>query len=116
MTLFEVNQAAEIIRETAHPDVNMIFGAVIDPNMGDDIRITVIATGFERNALPRRALDKQPRADSAKRNNSEPAYFMRSTESVSVHADVQPGEAKQASLPPVNKDDLDIPTFLRNRR
>jgi len=114
MTLFEVNQAAAIIRETAHPDVNMIFGAVIDPNMGDDIRITVIATGFERNSMPRRALDKQPRTDSAKR--SEPAYFMRTTESVSVQSDVQPGEAKQASQPPVNKDDLDIPTFLRNRR
>ncbi len=36
MTLFEVNQAAAMIRETAHPDVNMIFGAVIDPNMGDE--------------------------------------------------------------------------------
>jgi len=34
MTLFEVNQAAAIIRETAHPDVNLIFGAVIDPEMG----------------------------------------------------------------------------------
>ena len=45
LTLFEVNQAAAIIRETSHPDVNMIFGAVIDPNMGDEIRITVIATG-----------------------------------------------------------------------
>ena len=58
MTLFEVNQAAAIIRETAHPDVNMIFGAVIDPNMGDDIRITVIATGFERSSMPRRALER----------------------------------------------------------
>ncbi len=48
MTLFEVNQAAALIRETAHPDVNMIFGAVIDPNMADEIRITVIATGFEK--------------------------------------------------------------------
>ena len=114
MTLFEVNQAAAIIRETAHPDVNMIFGAVIDPNMGDDIRITVIATGFERNSMPRRALDKQPRTDSTKPN--EPAYFMRTNESVSVQNDVQPGEAKQASQPPVNKDNLDIPTFLRNRR
>ena len=93
----------------------MIFGAVIDPNMGDDIRITVIATGFERNSMPRRALDKQPRVDSTKRN-TEPAYFMRTSESVSVQSDVQPGEAKQASQPPVNKDDLDIPTFLRNRR
>jgi cell division protein FtsZ len=61
MTLFEVNQAAAIIRETSHPDVNMIFGAVIDPNMGDDIRITVIATGFERNAIPRRALERNTR-------------------------------------------------------
>src|SRR5512140_3445462 len=57
MTLFEVNQAAAIIRETAHPDVNMIFGAVIDPNMGDEVRVTVIATGFERSGVPRRALE-----------------------------------------------------------
>ncbi len=58
MTLFEVNQAAAIIRETAHPDVNMIFGAVIDPEMGDEIRCTVIATGFERTGVPRRALER----------------------------------------------------------
>jgi len=115
MTLFEVNQAAAIIRETSHPDVNMIFGAVIDPNMGDDIRITVIATGFERSSMPRRALERQPRATENRR--SEPiAYNMRPSESVSVHADPQSGEAKSASLPPMNKDDLDIPTFLRNRR
>jgi cell division protein FtsZ len=112
MTLFEVNQAAAIIRETAHPDVNMIFGAVIDPNMGDDIRITVIATGFERNSMPRRALERNTREN--KRTQAE--VFSRPLESVSVHADVQSGEAKSASLHPVNKDDLDIPTFLRNRR
>jgi len=112
MTLFEVNQAAAIIRETAHPDVNMIFGAVIDPNMGDDIRITVIATGFERSSMPRRALEKNTRENK----RTEAAVFSRPLESVAVHADVQPGEAKSASLPPVNKDDLDIPTFLRNRR
>jgi cell division protein FtsZ len=113
MTLFEVNQAAAIIRETAHPDVNMIFGAVIDPNMGDDIRITVIATGFERSSMPRRALEKQPRVETRRVEN--PSY-MRPMESVSVHADVQSGEAKQAPQPSVNKDDLDIPTFLRKRR
>src|SRR5574341_1140719 len=113
MTLFEVNQAAAIIRETAHPDVNMMFGAVIDPNMGDDIRITVIATGFERSSMPRRALERQPRID-AKR--SDAAVYMRPSESVSVHADVQSGEAKPASPTSVNNDDLDIPTFLRNRR
>jgi len=47
LALFEVYQAAEIIREMAHPDVNIIFGAVIDPNLEGEIQITVIATGFD---------------------------------------------------------------------
>jgi len=113
MTLFEVNQAAAIIRETSHPDVNMIFGAVIDPNMGDEIRVTVIATGFERSSIPRRALERQPHTESRR---SDSAAYMRSSESVSVHSDFQAGEAKSTSQPSVNRDDLDIPTFLRNRR
>lgn len=113
MTLFEVNQAAAIIRETSHPDVNMIFGAVIDPNMGDDIRITVIATGFERSSMPRRALERQPRMETRR---AEPATFNRPSEPVSVHANLATNEPKSAPLPSVNKDDLDIPTFLRNRR
>ena len=113
MTLFEVNQAAAIIRETAHPDVNMIFGAVIDPNMGDDLRITVIATGFESNSIPRRALERNTREN--KRIN--PAVQSRPLESVSVLSDNQAGEAKTASSKPsINRDDLDVPTFLRNRR
>ena len=49
LSLFEVNQAAAIIKETASSDVNLIFGAVVDENMGDNIRITVIATGFDRS-------------------------------------------------------------------
>jgi cell division protein FtsZ len=114
MTLFEVNQAAAIIRETSHPDVNMIFGAVIDPNMADEIRVTVIATGFERNSMPRRALERQPKTEPRRADPS--LTFPRSSESVSVHSDLQSGEAKQAPHPSVNKDDLDIPTFLRNRR
>jgi cell division protein FtsZ len=46
--LFEVNEAAEIVKETAHPDANIIFGATIDDSLGDEIRITVIAAGFDR--------------------------------------------------------------------
>ena len=112
MTLFEVNQAAAIIRETAHPDVNMIFGAVIDQNMGDEIRITVIATGFERSSMPRRALERNPRENK----RSDSGHYIRSSESVSVHADVPSSEPRVTSLPAVSRDDLDIPTFLRNRR
>jgi len=113
MTLFEVNQAAAIIRETSHPDVNMIFGAVIDPNMGDDIRITVIATGFERSSMPRRALERNMRENK----RIMPAIQKRSLESVSVLADSGSDEAQStSSKPTISRDDLDIPTFLRNRR
>jgi len=112
MTLFEVNQAAAIIRETSHPDVNMIFGAVIDPNMGDDLRITVIATGFERSSMPRRALERNTRE-----NRRESSLPIRPMESVSVLADHESGEAKKASTQPsISRDDLDVPTFLRNRK
>jgi len=46
--LFEVNEAAEVIHGVAHPDANIIFGTVIDDAMGDDVRVTVIAAGFDR--------------------------------------------------------------------
>ncbi|MFN8035908.1 MAG: cell division protein FtsZ [Acidimicrobiia bacterium] len=46
--LFEVNEAAEIISQAGHPDANIIFGAVIDDSLGDEVRITVIAAGFDR--------------------------------------------------------------------
>jgi len=122
MTLFEVNQAAAIIRETAHPDVNLIFGAVIDPEMGDEIRCTVIATGFERTGVPRRTLERSLRtADShSSRIGAMPvgAPFTRPvTESVNVGVEHKPHlESRPASQPLTHSDDLDIPTFLRNRR
>ena len=123
LTLFEVNQAAAIIRETAHPDVNMIFGAVIDPQMGDEVRVTVIATGFERSGVPRRALERlttrndRPAAHSASIPLSQ-SSFMRQSESVNVGAEQKPSVEQKSTTPPATygSDDLDIPTFLRNRR
>src|SRR3989440_5940788 len=50
MTLFEVNEAADIISQAAHPDANIIFGAVQDPNFDGHVKITVIATGFDNGA------------------------------------------------------------------
>src|SRR5512143_2941427 len=123
LTLFEVNQAAAIIRETAHPDVNMIFGAVIDPEMGDEVRVTVIATGFERSGVPRRALERlTTRTDRPVSHMGsipvQPSSFARPTESVSVNAEQRPSSEQKAATPPstYSTDDLDIPTFLRNRR
>ena len=122
LTLFEVNQAAAIIRETAHPDVNMIFGAVIDPNMGDEIRVTVIATGFERGGLPRRVMMPTSSASTRRSEASVPlGYSVRPAESVPVGAALESKHdeaGKSAPTPPATygSDDLDIPTFLRNRR
>jgi cell division protein FtsZ len=108
LTLFEVNQAAAIIKETAHPDVNLIFGAVIDENMGDEVRITVIATGFDRAGVRQNsAFDAKPvsRSDEVKPHTSNSPHRQ---ERVSA----APTEF-QSSM--INTDDLDIPAFLRNR-
>lgn len=122
LTLFEVNQAAALIRETAHPDVNLIFGAVIDPDLGDEVRVTVIATGFERSGVPRRAIERPAARIERSATHSAgialPGSMSRQTESVSVAAEKLPHEAcGAASATPATygTDDLDIPTFLRRR-
>jgi len=112
LTLFEVNQAAAIIKETSHPDVNLIFGAVVDPNMGDEIRVTVIATGFERtSSIPRHVLDRSIRRTQPK---TEPTTSQTSTSKQAEDASV--GASSNEFRPRTfNTDDLDIPTFLRKR-
>ena len=59
--LFEINEAAQLVTDAAHPDANIIFGAVIDDALGDEVRVTVIAAGFDGGraqgthlAVPRR--------------------------------------------------------------
>lgn len=103
LTLFDVNEAAAIIKETAHPDVNLIFGAVIDPNMKDQVRITVIATGFER-------------ASAIKRSIEVPATEVRENTERRETVQVARTATKEFQPRPFNTDDLDIPTFLRNRK
>ncbi len=93
LTLHEVYEAAEIVRRVADPDVNLIFGAVIDANLHDEVRITVIATGFQAVAK------KQTGAGTATGN-----------------VVVAPGK-KTIEFPvrQFDREDLDIPAFLRKR-
>jgi cell division protein FtsZ len=110
LTLYEVNQAAAIIKETAHPDVNLIFGAVIDANMTDEVRVTVIATGFERTGMPRRVMEMP---------KNQPRPEVRTVKMGDPVREFQPAEAtKQTEFAPrkFNTDDIDLPTFLRNRQ
>ncbi|MFQ5612545.1 MAG: cell division protein FtsZ [Anaerolineae bacterium] len=90
LSLFEVNEAAEIIKAKAHPEANIIFGAVIDETLGDSLRITVIATGFEP-AVERRRPYVAGQAPPAPRKTIE-------------FPNVQRG---------YDQDNLDIPAFLR---
>jgi cell division protein FtsZ len=94
-TLFEVNAAAQLIQEAADPEANIIFGAVIDAAMGDEIQVTVIATGFDKPASPRLVQEQARPAEAA-----EPA---------------EPARRVTARPPERAGDHVDIPAFLRNR-
>jgi cell division protein FtsZ len=101
MTLFEVNEAAEIIHGVAHPDANIIFGAVIDDEMGDEIRVTVIAAGFDRYDDPRGA--KTTRTSARAPMTSSGAYEDRPIADPFAGADdFNDGD-----------DDFDVPSFLK---
>jgi cell division protein FtsZ len=63
LSLHEVHEASSLIESCAHEDANIIFGSVIDPNMGDEVRITVIATGFERTVKDETATREPPRRE-----------------------------------------------------
>ncbi len=106
LTLFEVNQAAAIIKETAHPDVNLIFGAVIDPSMGDEIRLTVIATGFDSTSMHARS--QRTRFTTALNSGSKEASQSENTETP-----VRRNLAEFGSQL-YNTDEIEVPAFLRN--
>lgn len=112
MSLFEVNQAAAIIRETAHPDANLIFGAVIDEQMGDEMRITVIATGFERNASRRQVLQQY---NSRPQEYARPQTPSTPTPPVRQMAEVSAPARQEPVAPKFSPQNLDIPAFLRRR-
>ncbi|HAJ34146.1 MAG TPA: cell division protein FtsZ [Chloroflexi bacterium] len=108
MSLFEVNEAAEVIRANAHPECNIIFGAVIDPNVKDDIQLTVIATGFDR-PKPKDQFDFVGSAFNGNGHGGQSATTRASREPVK-----EPTADYQVRT--FQRDDLDIPAFLRRQR
>jgi len=99
LTLYEVNEASSIIREAADEDANIIFGAVIDETMHDEMKITVIATGFDKESA-----DSGKIAASAGMSSTQPRYTRT------------PGDDLQRPTGnPGRPDDLDVPTFIRKK-
>lgn len=128
LSLFEVNEAAAIIQQSAHPDVNLIFGAQIDESMGDEVRITVIATGFEQSRVKNRIdaqqslrppRQQQPVQRPAQQQPQQPAQQQPQQ---TPQPRPQPQQPPQRPLQDTNvyynsddQDDMDIPPFLRRR-
>lgn len=97
ITLFEINDAAEVIKKMVDQDANIIFGAAIDDTLGDDLQITVIATGFDGQQRPASV----PKAGSLARDPIEPRRVPTVVE--------LPAEA-------TSERELDVPPFLRNKK
>jgi cell division protein FtsZ len=123
MSLYEINQAASLIRETAHPDVNLIFGAVIDESLEDEVRITVIATGFDHTIPQMRPLTQ--RVEPARSVAQPVGVPVREQSAYRGSAASSPQRTPPArSNPAASQTDsqgfqpsnLDIPAFLRKRR
>ncbi|MCW2603064.1 MAG: cell division protein FtsZ, partial [Pseudonocardiales bacterium] len=108
--LFEINEAATLVAESAHPDANIIFGAVIDDTLGDEVKITVIAAGFDSGELPYKKVDV-PRREAVK---AEPAPVPPASNPSTPSAGWQLPPSALGRRPVSVDDDLDIPEFLRS--
>jgi cell division protein FtsZ len=104
LTLFEVNEAAEIIHGAADPEANIIFGAVIDDRMGADVKISVIATGFD----PSRPLKRIEQPIHKRQIEQRPVE--RTPVAVATN-----GSAEKADEKRYDPNDLEVPSFLRRR-
>jgi cell division protein FtsZ len=95
--LFEVNSAAEIVHAVAHPDANIIFGTVIDDELGDEVRVTVIAAGFDR-------WDGTPPPTKRSRRDKEKDPDVAAVKDLFAADDADPLDGE---------DDFDVPSFLK---
>ena len=105
--------AYRLIRETAHPEANIIFGAVLDEALEDEVRVTVVATGFDTGTPtrpnPASASSAAPKvAASSRRATSTEQARSRAQPSSRSHVELQIPEL-------MNSDELDIPPFLRRQ-
>jgi cell division protein FtsZ len=107
LTLHEVNEAASLIQEEADEDANIIFGAVVDESMGDEVRITVIATGFGESTTARLAPRPQPEAMSSPGEAEE----LRGRD---IAPDGRP--IRRLGLREVDEYELEVPTWQRRQQ
>jgi cell division protein FtsZ len=132
LSLIEVSEASSIIHEAAHEEANIIFGAVVDPRMEGRVKITVIATGFDRETAPRaeRAAAQTPvdlqqyatwreapaeRAVSGARLGLGRRQGVELPVGVAIGGGLETATAVETPLDEVEDSPLDIPAFLRRQ-
>ncbi|MFK4835029.1 cell division protein FtsZ [Microbacterium sp. ZW T2_14] len=115
--IFEINDAAQLVKEAAHPEANIIFGTVIDDTLGDEVRVTVIAAGFDGGEP-----EKRIEPITASRIVSTPAVPVTPADEAAKDRDVVEQSAVPVPVGAVTEssydaafgdDDLDIPDFLK---
>ena len=124
--IFEISQAAGMVADAVHPEANIIFGAIIDDALGDEVRITVIAAGFDGGTPPKRRerpaarpqqTQEEVRAAVASRRESEPAAAEQAPAQQEAPAEQQAavpvGARPQAAPVQFDDDELDVPDFLK---
>jgi len=111
LKLFEINEAAEIIRNASSPDANIIFGSVIDEAMNDKIKVTIIATGFsstkDRASRPGKEEKNEEKTDINKKLDIFEKEVLEDKE------ETKPGKFPDDDFGSIDDDYLDVPTFLR---
>jgi len=112
--LFEINEAASLVQDAAHQDANIIFGTVIDDSLGDEVRVTVIAAGFEAGGASRKPVVGAGETGGAHRIESAKAGKLTSTLFEPVEAVSVPVHTNGATLSiGGDDDDVDVPPFMR---
>jgi cell division protein FtsZ len=107
--LFEINESATLVSDSAHPDANIIFGAVIDDALGDEVRVTVIAAGFD-GGQPKKRVDLPRRAADQTANGSGNGQIPGPVTPTARSAPAGPSPSRRGAD---YDDELDIPDFLK---
>jgi len=110
MGLFEISEAAELVAKCAHPDANIIFGTVIDDSLGDEVRVTVIAAGFDGGAPKRLSV---PVLSTAGLNGQADPIPANDPIQVAMEAPTQAPKRRITFEELVSEDDIDVPDFMK---
>mgnify|MGYP003968628619 FL=1 len=116
LSMFEVNEAAEVITASCDPEAKIIFGAIIDESLGDEVKVTVIATGFKGEESP---VGNKPKITATQPSMSYPEAFAKKTEErkeKKAFKKKAPEEEEIVDVPKSKQEEeLDIPAFLRKK-